>query len=67
MEHQTAGDNKGVQDVYNSMIHEHTTFDFLKVHFMLHYEESVQLCSRISQDSTKMKEPNHPKICIGPY
>lgn len=67
MEQQKPEDKKGSQDVYHSMVHKHTSFSFLKVHFMLHYEESVQLCRHIGKDSTKTKEQTNSKICIGPY
>jgi len=41
-EHRKAADNKRLQEVYNSMVHERTSFDFVKIHLMLQYEESIQ-------------------------
>ena len=35
-EHRKAADNKRLQEVYNSMVHESTSFNLVKTHLMLH-------------------------------
>ena len=65
--HGNAEDKKRLQEVYNSIVHKHTSFDFVKIHLMLHYEESIQRFGQLVKDSTKTQEVNHPKICAGPY
>jgi len=41
-EHRKAENKKHPQEVYNSMVHQRTSLDIVKIHLMLHYEESVQ-------------------------
>jgi len=38
-EHQRAEDTKSLQEVYNSTVHKRSSFDFVKIDLMLHYEE----------------------------
>jgi tRNA nucleotidyltransferase/poly(A) polymerase len=66
-EHRKAEVKKRLQEVYNSKVHEPTSFDFVKIHRMLHYEESVQRFGHLVKDSTETQEMNHPKMCIGHY
>jgi len=57
-EHCKAEYKKCLQDVYNSTVHEHTSFNFGKTHLMLHYEESVQRFGHLVKDSTETQEMN---------
>jgi len=66
-EHRKAKYKKLLQEVYNSTVHERTSFDFVKIHLMLHYEESVHRFGHLVKDSTEAQEMNHPKRCMGPY
>jgi hypothetical protein len=63
---QQAEDKKRLQEVYNSSVDEHTTFNFVKIHLMLHFEESVERFGHLVKDSTETHEMNHPKMCRGP-
>jgi hypothetical protein len=63
-EHQKAEDKKPLQKVNNSTVPERTSFDFVKIHFMLHYEESVPRIGHIVKDSTETQAMNHPTMCI---
>jgi len=67
MEHRNVEDKKHLQEVYNSMEHQRTSFDFVDIHLMLHYKESVQCFEHLVKDSTKTQDMNHPKMCMGPY
>ncbi|KAF8535807.1 hypothetical protein BDD12DRAFT_750654, partial [Trichophaea hybrida] len=40
-----------------------TTFDFVKIHLMLHYEESAQRFGHLVKDSTETQEMNHRR-CV---
>jgi len=66
-EHRKAEDKKCLQEVYNSMVHERTSFDFVKIHLMLQYDDSIQRIGHLVKDSTETQEINHPTICMGPY
>ncbi|KAF8535310.1 hypothetical protein BDD12DRAFT_808667 [Trichophaea hybrida] len=59
--------NKLLQEVYQNIVNKHTTFDFVKIHLMLHYDKSVQRFGHIDKNSTKTQEMNHPKMCLGRY
>jgi len=67
MEHWKAEDKKHLREFYNPTVHEHTSFDFVKIHLMLHYEESIQRFGHLVKDSTQTQEMNHPKMWIRPY
>ena len=59
-EHHKAEEKKRLQEVYNSTVHERTGLDFVKIHLILHYEESVQRFRHLVNDSTETQEMNHP-------
>jgi len=56
-----------LQEVYNSMVHECTSFNFVKIHLMLHHEESGQRFGHLVNDSPNMREMNGPTMCLGRY
>jgi hypothetical protein len=62
-----AEDHKLQEEVYHNTVNKRTTFDFVKIHQMLHYEESVQRFGHLVKDSTETQQRNHPKMCVGPY
>jgi len=66
-EHQEVEDYKCLPDVYNSTVYKHTSFDFVKIRHMLHYEESIQRFGHLVNDSTETQEMNHSKMCMGAY
>jgi hypothetical protein len=66
-EHRKAEDKKRLQEVYNSMVHERISFNFVKIHLMLHYEETVRCFAHLVKNSSKTQGINHPKMCMGPY
>jgi len=66
-EHQKTQNKMRLPEVYNSTVHEHTSFDFIKIHLMLHYKESVQHFRHLVKDSTRTQEMNHLKMYMGPY
>jgi len=66
-EHRKAAHKKRLQEVYNSTAHKCTSFDFVKIHLMLHYEEPVQRVGHLVKDSTKTQEWNHPKMYMGTF
>jgi hypothetical protein len=61
-EHQKAEGKMCLQELYNSTLHEHTSFNFIKIHLKLHCEESVQRIRPLVKDSTKTQEIKHPKM-----
>jgi len=65
--HQKADDVPRVQRVYNSTALERSSVDFVKIHLMLHYEESVQRIGNIIEDCTKTQDMNNPMMCMGLY
>ena len=65
-EHRKPEDKEHLQKVYNSTVHKCTSFDFVKTHLMLHYEESIQRFGHLVKDSTETQEMIHPKMCMGP-
>jgi len=66
-EHRKAAHTKRLQEVYNSRAHKCTSFDFVKIHLMLHYEQPVQRVGHLVKDSTETQEWNHPKMYMGTY
>ena len=66
-EHQKAEVKMHLQEVYNSTVHDCTSFNFIKIYIMVHYEESVQRFGHLVKDSTKTQEINHSKLCMGSY
>ena len=60
-------DIKQLQDVHNSTVHERTSFNFVKINLMLHYEGSVQHIRHLVKENSDTQEINEPKMCIGPY
>jgi len=65
-EHRKAEDNRPQQEVCDSTLQERTSFDLVKIHLMLHSEESVQGFGHLVKHSTEMREMNNPKMCKGP-
>jgi hypothetical protein len=49
------------------MVHERISFNFVKIHLMLHYEETVRCFAHLVKNSSKTQGINHPKMCMGPY
>jgi len=49
------------------MVHERTSFNFVKIHPMLHYAELVQRSGQLVKEITEMQEMNYPKMLMGPY
>jgi len=67
MEHPKAEDKQHLQEVFNSKVQSRTSFNFVNIHLMLHYQESVQCFGHLVKDSTQMEEMNHRKIVMAPY
>ena len=65
--HRKAEDKKRLQEVNNSMVQECTSFDFVKIHLLLHYDKSVQCFGHLVKDCTETQERKHPKMCMGHY
>jgi transcriptional regulator of NAD metabolism len=61
-EHRKTEGQTCLQELYNSTLHEHTSFNFINIHLMLHCEESVQRIRPLVKDSTKTQEIKHPKM-----
>jgi len=58
---------KHQQRVYNSTLWEHTSFEFIYLHLMLQYKESISHFRHLVRDSTDMQNINCSKMCIGHY
>jgi hypothetical protein len=66
-EHPMEEDKQRWQEVYNSMVFEHPSFNFIKIHLMLHFEQSVQRFGHWIKGRTETKEMNHPTWYKGHY
>jgi len=65
-EHQKAEDKKILQYVPNCMVHKHTSFDFAKVHLMLHSAELIQRFGHLVKGSTEAQQMDDSIMRIGP-
>jgi len=65
--HWNTENTKFLQEVYNTTVHKCTSFDFVKIHHILYYGESVPRFGHLVKDSTEMQERNYPIMCIVHY